>query len=197
LAYKIIYVAFVKLNMFNTFLLPSFIMEISQQDKDAYKAMMAELQNLAYYANAAWIFKYGEPILKENARAVPRGFEYPKVVEKVAQELEEATKKLLTMTDEELQALDKPPSTPMPHHLKAIPEEMRDLMDVLVLNMESFKDQRLKDTTWLASAANEELQPDRLKWCIRQGYLHVDFEDIWRKVEQLKTRRLLAEARGS
>jgi hypothetical protein len=172
-------------------------MEITQQDLDEYNDFMADMQNLAFYANAAWEYKHGTPMFSDNPITTATGFQYKKIQEKLQTEVDTAMTVLSSMTEEQKKELEsfEPPNT-LPKELLVIPEEMRDLMDVLVINLSLLKEQYRQDTIWLASPNNEVVQPNRLTNAIKNGYHHLDFDDIWKKVEQLKTKRLLIESRS-
>lgn len=173
-------------------------MEISQDEKNAYRKFISEIENVLFYANAAWIQKHGTSLVAEEATAVPTGFSYPTVQAKLHKQLEEAEKIAANMTKEELEAFENfQMPTEMPAHLLAIPKEMRDILDTMVMNISSLAEQHRQDTIWLASARDQKIPEERLLRASKKGYHHLDFQSYWDKVEHKRQRRILLEFRGT
>jgi hypothetical protein len=165
-------------------------MAFTQEEKNAYKSMMVDLQNLLFYTDVAWREKHGSSMLKEKAMATDTGFQFQAVNDLIEKELEIAEEIYSTTTEEEKAPLD-------PKRFEKIPKEMRDLMDSMVRNMSSFKDQHHKDTVWLASVANETITEDRLVYAQERGYHNTDFKRVWETIEQKKKRRCMLEFKNA
>lgn len=174
-------------------------MAFTQEEKEAYKAMMADVQNILFYTDVAWREKHGSSMLKDKAMATDTGFQFQAANDHIEKELEQMEVAYAAMTEEEKKAALEAPWVPgpMPERFKEIPKEMRDLMDSMVQNMSSFKDQHRKDTIWLASRENEIITEGRLVNAQRKGFHHTDFKPVWEKIEQNKQRRVILEFKNT
>jgi hypothetical protein len=154
-------------------------MSTTEDDKQIWTEFNRKLENLLFYANAAWRHRYGTPLLADKPRAAPTGFVYPAVEVKVWEEL----RTLEAQPPLTIPSLAARPTPTPSDRFTSIPVEAKILLEVMLERLEEFQEQHRKDTIWLASAANDTISDERLARAAEKGYHHYDFDALWASVD--------------